>query len=139
LLIGSIEGPEKRVSSRQVDAGIEFGTVDAGVEAEELREQDHTVEVDTVLVGEEVRHHRRTGSAAALAEQVLGRIPAAALRHELGAELGKCVTVAVDAVDRLLALLHLCLALDLVRIVGEQGGLPISGRTATIEDIFRSR
>src|SRR5699024_11654735 len=56
----------------------------------------------------------------AFAEQVLGRVPAAVLGQEQLDELREGLGVAIDAVDVLLALLHLLGALVRVLGVGDQ-------------------
>jgi hypothetical protein len=68
------------------------------VEAEDLREQDDAVEVDVAEVGGEDGGAR---GAVALAEEVLGRVPAVVLGEEAADEALEGVAVGVDAVEGL--------------------------------------
>ena len=89
----------------QIDAGITGRPVRAQVEVQNLRQQDHAVEVDGAVGLELIDDHRRARRAVAFAEQVLGRVPAAVLGEKLGDEFGEGVGVLVDAVERLFLVL----------------------------------
>jgi len=89
----------------KIDARIARRAVGAQIEIEDLREQDDPVEIDCAVRLELIDEHRRARRTVALAEQILGRIPAAVLRQELRNEFGKSVRVLVDSVERLLLVL----------------------------------
>src|SRR6185437_16607270 len=69
---------------------------------QDLRQEDHAVEVGAVLGLEHVDEIGRAWGAVALAEKVLGRVPAAVLGEELHDELGEGMHVLVGAEEFLL-------------------------------------
>ncbi len=54
----------------KVDAGVARGAIGAQVEVENLRQQDHAVEIDRAVGFELIHEHRRAGRAIAFTEQV---------------------------------------------------------------------
>ena len=85
-----------------IGAWVELGRVGREVEVEDLRQQDHAVEVRVAAGGQVGRHRRRARRAVAFAEQVFGAVPAAVAAQEALDELGEGVGVRVDAVEALL-------------------------------------
>jgi hypothetical protein len=96
---GGVGGQRQHVG--QVDAGIAAGLIDVGGEVEYLREQDHAVQVDALAVLQNVGEDRGARGAVALAEDVLGRVPAVVLGDEARNEAGKGVGVFVHAPEGL--------------------------------------
>src|SRR3569833_118315 len=95
---GSCRIGRQRQLIRQVHAGVELRFVGTAVEAEDLRQQDHAVQLYRLLL-QLPRDGSRTRSAVALSEQILRRIPAAVLAEKLGNETGKGLGVAIDPVE----------------------------------------
>ncbi len=89
----------------QIDAGIAGRPIRAQVEVENLRQQDHAVEIDRAIRLELIDEHRRARRAVAFAEQIFRRIPATVFRQELRDEFGERIGILVDAVERLLLVL----------------------------------
>ena len=96
---GGVGGQGEHVG--KVDAGVCAGAIDVGGEVEDLRKQNDAVEVDAFAVFENVGEDGGAGGAIALAEDVLGRVPAVVLGDETGDEAGEGVGVFVDAPEGL--------------------------------------
>src|SRR3546814_11498543 len=73
--------------------------------AEDLRQQDHAVEIGAVLRLQHIGEHRRARGAVAFAKQVFRRIPALVARQESLDETGERLGIGIDAPKRLLAFL----------------------------------
>ena len=96
---GRIGGQRQHVG--QIHAGVDVGIVDVRGEVEDLREQNHAVQIDALVVLQNVGQHRRARGAVALAEDVLGRVPAVVLGDETLNEARKGVGVFIHAPEGL--------------------------------------
>jgi len=67
----------------QIDTRIAGGPVRTQVEIQNLRQQNHAVEVDGAIGLELIDEHRRARRSITLAEQILGGIPAAVFGQKL--------------------------------------------------------
>ena len=119
----------------QVDAGIVFGPVDRQIEVQDLRQQDHAVEVDVVLGLEIVDENGRARRAVAFAEEIFRRVEAVVLGEEFLDESRERVAVGIDAVERLLLVLAGDAAEAGARRVDEDEIAGIEQRLIVVDDL----
>ena len=90
---------------RQVHAGIRARHIDVGREVEDLRKQNHAIQVGVVLVFQQIGQHRRARRAVALAKDELRRVPPRIFGIEPFDKPRKRARVAVDAPESFLRVL----------------------------------
>src|SRR5579862_7812524 len=82
----------------QVDTGIELRAIRAEVEAQDLRKQNYTIEVEVAFGFEDIRENGGPRGAVAFAKQILGRVPASIFGEELNDEIAERICILIDSV-----------------------------------------
>ena len=128
----------QRQSIGQVDAGISPRRVDVRGEIEDLRQQDHPVQVDALLL-QDVRQHRRPGRAVALAEEIFRRVPAIVFAQKALDEAGEGVRVLVDSPEGLFLVLAVELSEAGAGHVDEHQVAGVEQAVGVVDQLVRGR
>src|SRR5579863_8814609 len=86
---------------RLIDTWIELRRIGTVVEGQNLRQEDHPVEIQSLLRLQDVRQKRGARRAVAFAEQILGRVPAIVAGKELDDEAREGMSILIHTIERL--------------------------------------